>query len=136
MTWCTVKTHGQIYLSYYTGAQQNTGFYVEINLYWRYLTLIYNQKLRIKEVETTGRPRFDSWQGQGRFLWFRYRVQTDSETHSASCPMGTGGFPREQNDRSVRLTTHLYLVQHVKNARNSTSASSVEPKAIYNSSKR
>jgi hypothetical protein len=38
-------------------------------------------------------------------------VQTGSEVHPASCPMGTGGpFPGEKRGRGVTLSTHLHLV--------------------------
>jgi hypothetical protein len=39
-------------------------------------------------------------------------VQISSETHPASCPMGTGGpFPGVNRGRGVTLTTHPYLVR-------------------------
>jgi hypothetical protein len=38
-------------------------------------------------------------------------VQTGSQTHQASCTMGTGGpFPGAKSGRGVTLTTHPYLV--------------------------
>jgi hypothetical protein len=38
-------------------------------------------------------------------------LQTSSEAHPASYPMGTGGpFLRVKRSRGVKLTTHLHLV--------------------------
>jgi hypothetical protein len=40
-----------------------------------------------------------------------HSVQTDSEAHPASYPMGTGGsFPEGHDGREVKLTTRLHLV--------------------------
>jgi hypothetical protein len=45
----------------------------------------------------------------------RPSVQTGSEAHPASYPMGTGGpFPGVKRDRGVTLTTHPHLVAEVK----------------------
>jgi hypothetical protein len=43
-------------------------------------------------------------------------VQTGSEAHPASCPMGTGGVLslRVKRGRGVTLTTHPHLVAEVK----------------------
>jgi hypothetical protein len=46
--------------------------------------------------------------GAGNFS-LHHRVQTGSEAHPASCPMGMGG------GRGVKLTTHLHLVPRLKN---------------------
>jgi hypothetical protein len=49
--------------------------------------------------------------GAGIFLPVRHRVQTGSQAHTASFQKGTRvSFSWGQNDRGVKLTTHLLLV--------------------------
>jgi hypothetical protein len=50
-------------------------------------------------------------------------VQTGSETHPASCTMGTGGpFPGAKRGRGVTLTTHPHLVPRSRMSRSYTSS--------------
>jgi hypothetical protein len=54
-------------------------------------------------------------------------VQTCSEAHPASCPMGTGGpFPAVKRGRGVTLTTHPHLMPRPRMSR-SCSRSPSEP---------
>jgi hypothetical protein len=46
-------------------------------------------------------------------------VQTSSEAHQVSCPLGTGDpFPGVKRGRRVTLTTHLHLVSKSRTSRN------------------
>jgi hypothetical protein len=50
-------------------------------------------------------------------------VQTSSEAHPASYPMGTGGpFPQIQRGRGVKLTTHIHLVPRSRMSRGYTAS--------------
>jgi hypothetical protein len=52
-------------------------------------------------------------------------VQTGSEAHPASCPMGTGGpFPGAKRGRGVTLTTHPHLLPRSRMSRSYTSSPS------------
>jgi hypothetical protein len=54
--------------------------------------------------------------GGGWGFFLRHRVQTGSEAHPDSYPMGTGGsFPGGKAAGGVKLTTHLHLMLRSKN---------------------
>jgi len=59
--------------------------------------------------ETRGRLGFDSRQRQG-LLSLCHRVQTGSESHLASYPLGTGG----KSGQGVTVTTHIHLVPRLR----------------------
>jgi len=49
------------------------------------------------------------------FFSLHHRVQTGSEAHPASHPMGTGGLlTRDKSGRGVKLTTRIHLVPRLR----------------------
>jgi hypothetical protein len=89
----------------------NKGILTFETIFFKQLTIPYDRAIEVRSP--TGAEDFSS----------SPCVQTGSEAHPASYPMGTGGsFPGVKRGQGVTLTTHPHLVPRLRMSRSYTSS--------------